>query len=262
MQLRYETELVRGFPGMPYSSHLSADILTGINDDPLAKQVVEFAVTAEASAGDLTIQNKLISATGADEDAVAAALAAAINAEPLVNGSVIAEAATDTVTVTARVGGIGFQFADGTDTTATETQENAKAAAIPFGRAVQLVGESDDGSFLVKLLSENAPADVLGISMYTATTEKGRATGVGETIAAEYPGGHELNVGREGRFYVEVEADVSVGDSVYVRHTADGALDKLGAFAGASGSGLVELPGCRWLQGARKGAAVLGVNLD
>lgn len=259
-QLRYEENLVRGFPGMPYNA--CNDVLTGLNDDPRAAQVVEFAVTTAATAGDLTINGIEFAATGADEDEVAAALADAINDEPLVNGVVLAESATDTVTVTARNGGIGFDYADGTDTAATETQANAEANAIPFGRAVLLVGESDEGNLLVKLFDEDSIGDILGVSLYTATTEKEHTDDIAGQSAAEYPGNHAVNVARKGRVYVETESDVSVGDSVYVRHTADGDLDALGAFAGASGTGLSELTDARWLQGSRNGAAVLQLSID
>lgn len=262
-QLRYEDPQKRGFAGMLASSAFSADVVTGINDDPRAAQIVEFGVTTAATEGDLTLNSVEISGAGADQDAVAADIAANINANPLLSGAVFAEAATDTVTVTARVGGIGFTFEGGANTTATETQANAEAAALAFGRAVLLSGEDDDGNFLIKLIDANSPGDVLGISMYTATTEKGQVTGLGQQVAAEYPGGHAVNVCRAGRIYVEAESEIDVGDDVYVRHTADGALDQLGVFAGGAGTGLVELPGCRWVQGTRDdGIAVLQLNLD
>ena len=262
-QLNYRQRLAEGLPGKLASSALSADILSAINDDPRAQQIVTFTVDENAETGDLSIQGVTFEGAGADENAVAADLADNINEEPLVNGTVTAEADDDDVIVTAKVGGVGFLFDDGTNTTAAETQANATAASVPFGRAVLLAGEGDEGDMLAKLMDENEVGDILGVSVYTATFEKGRSTNPFDRIAAEYPGGSVLNVLREGRIYVETEGEVSVGDDVYVRHTADGDLDELGGFAGASGTGLVELTSARWHKGTNaEGLAVLQVNFD
>ena len=54
------------------------------------------------------------------------------------------------------------------------------------------------------------------------------------------------NIMTKGMVHVVCEADVVVGDDVYVRHTADGGLDLLGAFAPATGTGLALLADARW----------------
>lgn len=52
----------------------------------------------------------------------------------------------------------------------------------------------------------------------------------------------------KGAVYVEVEADVDPTDDVYVRHAVDAALDQLGIFAPAAGTGLAALANARWLK--------------
>lgn len=264
-QLNYRRNMRPGFPGMLYTGGIK-ETLTALNDDPRAQQVVSFVVTALATSGTLTIQNIEFSvADQADVAAVADALAAAVNAEPLVNGLVIAESdGVDTVTVTARLGGVGFTFADdgGTTTTATEDQANAEAAPINFGRAVVESGEARDGERLCKLIDTSTVSSILGIAHYSAQQEKPRPTGLFDETEAFYPGGSAVNILRSGMIYVETEGDVAVGDPVYVRHAADGALDQLGIFAGASGTGLAQISNARWKQGTRDGVAVLQVNFD
>ena len=263
-QLTYKRNMDKGFAGMPYSSHISADVLTAINDDPRAQQVVEFEVADTETEGDLTINGVLVEGEGADQDEVAADLADKISEDPLLSGSVLAEAVDDTVTVTAKVGGIGFTFADGTNTTATETQANAQADPIPFGRAVLEDGQSEDDGELLCKLPDTADADaILGVAQYTATHEQERDTSVGsnfEVQRSEYPANSLVNVMRKGRIYVSVEDSPSIGDDVYIRHAADGDLDQLGAFASSSGTGLVEVEDARWHRGGEQGEAVLQLD--
>ena len=263
-QLGYKTELSQALIGQMASSHHSADVLSAINDDPRAQQIVTFTVAADEEEADLLINGVLISGsteTADAEDETAADLADNINAESLVNGSVVAEADDADVIVTARVGGVGFLFEGGTNTTAVETQENAAADPVPFGRAVLHAGESDEGDILCKVMDENEVGDLLGVSLYTATFEKPRSTNPFDRQASEYPANSVVSVIRKGRIFVATEGSVDAGDDVYVRHTADGDLDELGGFAGASGTGLAELTQCRWLRGTNEdGIAELQVD--
>lgn len=268
-QLRYEKNLRRAVEGMPHSSHTSADVITALNDDPRAQQVVEFTYSGDGDDDDTAVEINGVrlepdgdQATGDQADE----LELLVNEEPLLSGSVEAESdGTDTVTVTAKIGGIGFTFdAAGADVAASETQANAQADPIPFGRAVLADGQSEDGSELLckRLDADEAP---LGIALYTGTFEQERDTDLGsnfERQTSEYPPLSAVNVFREGRIYVPVEEDIDVGDPVYVRHTADGDLDDLGAFAGSAGTGLREVTDARWVRGSddRDDLAVLQVD--
>ena len=63
----------------------------------------------------------------------------------------------------------------------------------------------------------------------------------------------------KGRVWVAIEVDVAVGDAVWLRHTVDGGLDKLGAFANATGTGLLEVTShARWV---KSGTAAQGIAL-
>lgn len=260
-QRSYKPNLERGVAGMPYSSHTSADVITALNDNPRAAQVVTFTITGADT--DLEIDGVLFAPEGADNDARAEDLVELVNNDPLVSGAVLAEATDNVVTVTARVGGVGFAFAaPGGDVAASETQANATADPIPFGRAVIEDGENGDadGELLCKLIDDDDADAILGIALYTASFEKARPEFLGDRPASEYPGGSAVNILRKGRVYVPTEVDVAVGDDVYVRYAADGALDDIGGFAESSGTGLVQVENARWLRGTRRGLAVLQVD--
>lgn len=257
-QRRIEDNLVAGVPGAAYSAGGNDDILSALNDSPRTKQVSTFTVTTAATSGALSIDGVLIeSATGlADEDAVAADLEDKINAEPLVNGAVVATSSTDTVVVTARTGGEGFTAAAGSNTSVAATTANAEADPLPFGRLLVTDGVSAQDGELLCALPSGSIANAIGVSLYTAKFEKA----AGET--GEYPPNAQVNVGRKIRVYVKPEDTVAITDSVYARHTADGALDELGGFAGSSGTGLAEVTDARWIRGSDSdGLAVLQLDL-
>ena len=249
-QVEYKDTMKQAFPGQSYSSAHSGDVITAINDDPRAAQVVEFTVGSAATSGDLTINSVTISASGeTDEQDVAAALSAGINADPLLSGTVEAEVSTDTVTVTALIGGLGYTYEAGSNVTASETQANAEAATVKPGRVLTITGETTDGCLLVKTVSGSGDA-VVGICQYSAANYDKDVSG--------YEGGSAINVATSGRLYVPVEESVSVGDDVYYRHTADGSLDVIGGFAASSGTGLAQLSsGAKWIHGSQDGVAVL-----
>jgi len=146
-QLRYRGKAVAALPGMLYQSVKSTDIVSRINDNPRQKQINEIAVggALAETTYEIEIDSVPISVTtdaAPDADELAVALAAAINAEPLVSGILVAEAdvAADKVTVTARNGGQGFTIVETQDVPGhlaiTSTQTNDTADAVPFGHAV------------------------------------------------------------------------------------------------------------------------------
>ena len=55
-----------------------------------------------------------------------------------------------------------------------------------------------------------------------------------------------MNVLSRGVIWVECEAAIALGNGVWYRHTADGALDVNGIFAPATGTGLEQLVAARW----------------
>jgi hypothetical protein len=91
----------------------------------------------------------------------------------------------------------------------------------------------------------------LGVAMYDSSREP-----------EAYASGDQVPVVRKGPVYVTVEAGVTEGGAVYVRHTADASLTTIGGFAPAAGTGLSLLPGARFASTALIGAlAVVELNL-
>lgn len=64
----------------------------------------------------------------------------------------------------------------------------------------------------------------------------------------EFPIGTNISIISEGDIWMYAESAVTMGGKVYTRHTADTGLTRIGALAGSSGTGLVEVPGVRFLK--------------
>lgn len=148
MQTTYSRTLPAGRSGMPADAGFADDVSL-INDDPRAAQVSTVTVdTATNSATYTFVCNGVTVTYTADSSTskteIRDGLTAAFNAEPLLTGSVTADAdTTDVVTLTARNGGTGFTVSttDANLTVATSTA-NAAASAVLFGAPII----SDDAS--------------------------------------------------------------------------------------------------------------------
>lgn len=125
-----------------------------INSVPQTKQVT--TITVGGSPG--SAQEYTITINGVDvvttaptgsptTGDVAIAMAAAINAEPLVRGAVSAVRSSATVVVTSTVPGLAFTLTESeTDLSLASTTANDEADAIPMGRLVVSTSvDSDDG---------------------------------------------------------------------------------------------------------------------
>jgi len=118
-----------------------------VNDAPRAAQVATYTVSGvvDSTVYTLQIDGVAISITSdatATDQEINDALVAAINAEPLVNGRVIAVGtAATTFTVTARYGGVAFVATESdANLTLAQTTANDEADPVPFGRAVVKAG--------------------------------------------------------------------------------------------------------------------------
>lgn len=139
----------RGFAGQIESGGDSRSL---INSAPQTAQVSTLTVGGSFSAGntyEFTIDGVSFEYEAVSGDTnntgVATAIKNLINAEPLVNGGVIATSSAAVVTITSRSAGRAFVIADvdytgGTLAAATSTA-NDEADAIPFGRLVIDNGE-------------------------------------------------------------------------------------------------------------------------
>lgn len=148
------------------------------------------------------------------------ALAAAINGVLPAN-TVLAEAATNNLTLTAEVAGSPFEvtygFGPGRDTGAFVHTTN-RADATDINRLI------------------------LGVLQWTATEESTSDANGDSAI----PAASGCNVRHLGRIYVESEDASVVGKPVYLRLVANGSLNKLGGFRATPGAGVIRLNGYAW----------------
>lgn len=65
-----------------------------------------------------------------------------------------------------------------------------------------------------------------------------------------------------GSGWVHTETEVSVGEDVYIRHTANGNNTRIGGFSNAAGTGLVQIAtGAKWVRADGSDLALLKVNV-
>lgn len=168
LELYINSDMPQGLIGEAVDQGPKTDI-TYINDAPRAKQVSTITVDSAVDGTEYTvtidgIDITINSGTSSTTSTIATALAAAIQAEGLVNGRFDVSVASNVVTLTARVGGQGFTLAAGANMTAATTTANALAASVPFGRAVMEAGFSANGQKLAKALSFTAQVDNLALT--------------------------------------------------------------------------------------------------
>lgn len=137
--------LIPGLVG-DLADNAERDVISLINDAPRTPQVATCVVDTEANDTEyaLTINGVELTFTsdGSGTKAeIAAGIAAAINDDPLVNGLVSAASdGVDTVTVTARIGGLGFTISDSdANLTTTTTTANDTSDPVGFGCLVARV---------------------------------------------------------------------------------------------------------------------------
>jgi hypothetical protein len=263
-------ERIAGVPGAQADDGF-ADVMSYANDDPRAQQIDTVTATGATNLHLYTVTINGVDCNYTSDAAatvaeIADGLAAAIEAEPLVNATVGAVSdGVSLVTITATTGGVGYTISEAdAQLTLASVAANATAAAIPFGRCVIEDGLGAHGNKLCKLInavdvanSADLTAQGLGVAGYDPTREIPEGA-----LAAEYPGNSMVSVMHNCRVYAEIEAALtSPADPVFVRTAASGALDKIGGFAPAAGAGLVQWLEARWVRQAGSGLAVLEINL-
>lgn len=147
-QLQYKKKADVAREGMAYDT--TGFFVSAINKNPQAKQIDTITIDTATDTEEYGVDIDGISSVFTAEDTVKAniaiGMAAVINAEPLVNGRVVAVRAGDTLVLTARIGGV--PFVTETDENAAKmtlvaTQANAIAAEVEFGRLVVMDGQND-----------------------------------------------------------------------------------------------------------------------
>ena len=225
------------FPGQVLDLVQSADYNNAAVD---TKQVVTVTI-GTATAGDYTVTalGQTATFTRAAETAaqIATGLAAALGGGAISGRFTISSTATtvvltnkisgDTTPVTG-TGGTGYGVASVAPTI---------AANIGFGLIVSK-GASVVESLQTCKLPDAAGNALAGVSMSDKSVPAIGGFGNNTTV---YQSGAVVGVLEDGKVCLVAESAIAMADTLYFRHTANGALTTLGAVAGASGTGLATL---------------------
>lgn len=116
--------------------------------------------------------------------------------------------------------------------------------AIPYGRFVVRGTDDEKQCKLPAAATDITDAKKnLGIALSTQEME----IPLNSTADPQYPDKRAISTMSFGRVWVETEsATTDVDQDVYVRHAVAGALNKLGGFAAAAGTGLAKLENAKW----------------
>jgi len=167
-----------------------------------------------------------------------------------VNSLVSATVSTATVIITGLFPGLDFTISySGTGGTLVQdgtgsSQLAAESSFIPHGRAVGFNAGDDANGFAVPCrLPNGSGTRIIGVSggtfasLYNTQSRYGASRG--EMVA----------VLEGGIVVVELDTSLTIeyGEAAYYRHTANGALSKIGSFSNASGTGKTALTGAKFV---------------
>lgn len=243
-------EIKPGFPGMQGSVYEESGNRTYYNAVGEVAQVSTITIgTATATDYNVSI-NGIVSTYSAVSGDTAAEIAEAFAAEINLNGvGVYATYTATTVILTANTRGIPFTAiitGGGAGYALALTTAAASASVIEFGRAV--VRATSDAEGLCRNFTADDGSQVfLGVAVFQNIPQV--YDPVTNTASAKYFPRNPVVVKARGSIWVEVEGTVTVDSPVYMRKAANGALNKIGVFAGASGTGLTQLTGARYISG-------------
>lgn len=235
-QSNYRSDMQPGRPGQV------RQIIIGDTAANVAGEIAQVStITIATGAGNYTAtvdgQATAPVAFDTDDDTTAAALAAAI--QGLNNAASIAvTVAAGVITLTHRNPGVTFAVsATGTNATVATPTPAAQTAAIPYGTvAVRIPGTDAKG--VIRVPGSGSEV-VLGLLVSASLEQIQPANAVSKLVSCER--GEQADIIVQGYGYALFEAAANYGDTLYYRRAADGDLDTLGAFAGASGSGLIDI---------------------
>lgn len=131
------------------------------------------------------------------------------------------------------------------DSSIKVTDSFAAEAAVPYGRLVVRGTNRIKECKLPAASTDITNAkNVLGIAMRTQAIE----IPLNSTSDPEYKATNTVSVLNFGRIWVETEdAATDTTKDVYARHAVAGALNKVGSFSTAAGTGLVKLDNAKWI---------------
>jgi hypothetical protein len=126
-------------------------------------------------------------------------------------------------------------------------------SAVPFGRLVSL--DTTDNTID---LPSAAGQIIAGVTVFNPTNN---AAYLDSSDTDGIASGKFVDILTQGDIWVSCEsATAKPGESVYVRHTADGSKTTLGGVANATGTGLELVPGAMFISTASDGLAIIKVN--
>jgi len=152
-----------------------------------------------------------------------------------------------------KLGQLG-QAAEPFNPSTVETKVQPAAPSF-FGRMV--VDDFAGGEERIKHPTATAqtPLGVVAHSHTVPTNEDG--------LDPNYPAKEAVKVINKGRIWVQIDEDVTVADDVFFRHTANGGLDKLGAFrTDADTARADQITNARWVKGGLAADGIALVELD
>lgn len=243
-------EIKPGFPGMQGSVYEASGNRTYYNAVGEVAQVSTITIgTATATNYNVTI-NGVVSTYSAVSGDTAAEIAEAFAAEINLNGvGVYATYTATTVVLTANVKGLAFTpiiTGGGSGYAIALTTAAASAASIEYGRAV-VRGTSDAEGLCRNFTADDGSQVFLGVAVFQNIPRV--YDPVTNTASSKYFPRNPVVVKTKGSIWVEVEGTVTVNSPVYIRKAANGALNKIGVFAGGSGTGLTLLNGAKYISG-------------
>ncbi len=225
-QTSVDLEPAIGVPGEIADSG-NHDIISRINRAVAQVTTVTIASVVDTSTYDVTINGVLCAFTSdgtATEAEINVGVLAAIN-DNAFNGTglsfdvtAVQGTTTATVVITANVTDAPFTITV-TAVRLTVALTTAAAGAIPFGLGVAQSATADDQAHLPISGSDT----VIGISVLDQSIP------IDRNDVHQYTAGSVLGIMKKGRIWVIPEDGVTIGGSVYVRHTASGNGVQFGA---------------------------------
>ena len=249
-QTGYRTQMDVALPGL---CKLVNQCNTYLNTGTIVAQVVaiDIGTVADGTQYDIGVDGQTVSFTsgvGATFTEVRDGLVAALEANTTIgaNWFVVSGGADPGILITGRNpagSAVMVTVAGG----AAGYQVNAGASvnpslpgAIPFGR---MLTQRTTYSSSQAHLPDTAGELQVGVSVRSHDVQPVYGSA---GLSSAYGSGEAMNVLSGGVIWVECESAIALGDTVYYRHTADGALEENGIFAGAAGTGLEQLVAARW----------------
>ena len=116
-------------------------------------------------------------------------------------------------------------------------------ANLPCGVFVTMSADAMAGNKVKPLSAANDK--VFGVSMYNGNIIYDFDAATQNYI---YPKDSIVSLIEEGDVFMFAEKAVAAGDDVYARHTADAGNTRIGALSNAAGTGLVLIPGAKFLK--------------